>query len=206
MNRDLMVAFIGVPYDGAATLGWPGARYAPHEVRRQLHWMRMRVQDGHLYWVDEDRVVPFREEQLLDAGDVEVVPHDLLATLEATRAKTRAETAAGRVPAVVGGDDSILLPAVAGFHDAVPGTVGIVHFDAHLDLLDGGPAACQGSRIRSGPAWSSWPGSIVESAASTLGASLGTRRPKIRSRMRSSIRSLRCGPPSSAIICSISGT
>src|SRR5207244_3697175 len=50
------------------------------------------------------------------------------------------ETRNGRVPAVVGGDDSILFPAVAGFHDAVAGTVAIVHFDAHLDLMDESPA------------------------------------------------------------------
>jgi hypothetical protein len=53
------VAFVGAPYDGAATLGWPGARYAPDEFRRHLAWMRMRVQDGHIYWVDQDRVVPW---------------------------------------------------------------------------------------------------------------------------------------------------
>jgi agmatinase len=41
---------------------------------------------------------------------------------------------------VIGGDDSILFPAVAGLHDAVTGTVGIVHLDAHLDLLDQSPA------------------------------------------------------------------
>ena len=134
------VAFVGAPYDGAATLGWPGARYAPDEVRRHLAWMRMRVQDGHIYWVDEDRVVPWRPEQLIDAGDAAVVPHDIVATLAAVRAKTREVAAAGLVPAVVGGDDSILFPTVAGVHDAVPGSVGIVHLDAHLDLLDESPA------------------------------------------------------------------
>jgi len=140
VGRDAVVAFIGVPYDGAATLGWPGARYAPEEVRRQLAWMRMRVQDGRLYWVDEDRVVAWRPEQLHDAGDAAVVPHDLLATLAAAREKTAAETRAGRIPAVVGGDDSVLFPAVAGCHDATDGRIAIVHFDAHLDLLDGSPA------------------------------------------------------------------
>ncbi len=136
MARDTVLAFIGAPYDGAATLGWPGARYAPAEVRRHLEWMRMRVQDGEIYWLDEDRIVPFDPGQLVDAGDAAVVPHDLTATLAAVRTKTRDETAAGRIPVVVGGDDSILFPAVAGFHDAVSGSVAIVHFDAHLDLLD----------------------------------------------------------------------
>jgi agmatinase len=140
MSRDTVVAVVGAPYDGAATLGWPGARYAPEEVRRHLGWMRMRVQDDHIYWVDEDRVVPWRAEQLVDAGDARVVPHDLTATLAAVRTKTRDEAAAGRIPAVIGGDDSILFPAVAGVHDAVAGSLAIVHLDAHLDLLDESPA------------------------------------------------------------------
>jgi formiminoglutamase/agmatinase len=134
--HDTVIALIGAPYDGAATLGWPGARYAPAEIRRHLGWMAMRVQDGGIYWIDEDRIVPWSPAQLADAGDAAVVPHDLLATLAAVRAKTAEVTRANRIPAVIGGDDSILFPAVAGFHDAVAGTVAVVHFDAHLDLLD----------------------------------------------------------------------
>ncbi len=104
MASDTWIAFIGVPFDGAATLGWPGARYAPAEVRRHLGWMTMRVPAGEIYWIDEDRLVPFDPAQLVDAGDAAVVPHDLMATLEAVRAKTREETRAGRIPVVVGGD------------------------------------------------------------------------------------------------------
>lgn len=129
-------SFIGVPFDGAATLGWPGARYAPNEVRSHLGWMKMRVEDRQIYWIDRDEVVPFDPATLHDAGDVAVVPHDLMATLAATRAAVAAEAGAGRVPLVIGGDDSILFPAVAGVHDAVGGSVAVVHFDAHLDLLD----------------------------------------------------------------------
>jgi agmatinase len=140
MASGTVIALVGAPYDGAATLGWPGARYAPDEVRRHLAWMRMRVQDGHIYWVDQDRVVPWRPEQLIDAGDAAIVPHDLAATLAAVRAKTAEVAGAGRIPAVIGGDDSILFPAVAGIHDAVTGSVGVVHLDAHLDLLDESPA------------------------------------------------------------------
>jgi formiminoglutamase/agmatinase len=138
--HDTVVALIGVPFDGAATLGWPGARYAPAELRRHLGWMAMRVQDGAIYSIDDDRIVAFDPAQFVDVGDAPVVPHDLGATLRAVREKTCGETRAGRVPAVVGGDDSILFPAVAGFHDAVTGTVAVVHFDAHLDLLDESPA------------------------------------------------------------------
>ncbi len=134
------LAFIGVPFDGAATLGWPGSRYAPDEIRRNLGWMKMRVEDGEVYWIDEDRLVALADGWLIDAGNAEVVAHDLEATLAAVRAATREQAEMGRVPAVVGGDDSILYPAVAGVHDAVAGIVGIVHFDAHLDLMDESPA------------------------------------------------------------------
>ena len=130
------LSFIGVPFDGAATLGWPGSRYAPAEVRSHLEWMKMRVEDGHIYWIDRDEVVPFDPEAVHDAGDVAVVAHDLMATLAATREMVAAEVAAGRMPLVVGGDDSILFPAVAGIHDSLDGSVAVVHLDAHLDLLD----------------------------------------------------------------------
>jgi formiminoglutamase/agmatinase len=48
----------------------------------------------------------------------------------------REEVEHGRVPLVIGGDDSVFFPTAAGIHDAVGGSVAIVHFDAHLDLLD----------------------------------------------------------------------
>lgn len=71
-----VLSFSGVLYDGAATLGWPGARYAPDEIRKNLQWMKMRTEDGHLDWIDEDRIVPFAEGSLVDAGDAAVVLHD----------------------------------------------------------------------------------------------------------------------------------
>ncbi len=140
-------SFIGVPFDGAATLGRPGSRYAPDEIRRHLEWMKMRVEDRRIYWIDRDEIVPFDPGALHDVGDVPVVPHDLLATVAAIRDLVRSEAASGRVPLVVGGDDSVLFPAVAGIHDAVSGSVAVVHFDAHLDLLDRSDA--QGSHSQS---------------------------------------------------------
>jgi formiminoglutamase/agmatinase len=140
-------ALIGAPYDGAATLGWPGSRYAPDEIRRNLEWMKRRVEDGHIYWLDRDEVVPFDANQLIDTGDAAVVPHDLQRTLAAVWAATQEQALLDRVPIVVGGDDSILFPAAAGVHDAVDGTIAIVHFDAHLDLMD--DSAAQGRHSHS---------------------------------------------------------
>lgn len=89
-------SFIGVPFDGAATLAWPGARYAPDEVRRHLEWMRMRGEGGSLYCVDEDRLVEFSPEQLHDAVDGSVAIH-LDAHLDFPAATTRSPHSSSRL-------------------------------------------------------------------------------------------------------------
>lgn len=129
----------GVPYDGAAYLGWPGTRYAPAKVRQALGWMAMRVQDGEVYSNDTGRLHSYAEGVLRDRGDTDVVAHDLMATLEACAQAVARSVRDGRLPLVIGGDDSLLYACVKGFHDAHDGTIGILHFDAHLDLLDENP-------------------------------------------------------------------
>lgn len=126
----------GVPFDGASTLGWPGSRYAPAKVREALAWMTMRGEDGWVYSLDIDDLVPFTADTLADRGDVAVVAHDVERTLAACSAAVTESVLAGRVPVVIGGDDSLLFGAARGLHDAVFGSVAVLHFDAHLDLMD----------------------------------------------------------------------
>lgn len=127
----------GVPFDGAATLGWPGSRYAPAEIRRALTWMRMRTEDGRVYSLDDGRVHEVGKDLITDRGDAAIVAHDLHASLDACSAAVATTVRDGGVPLMMGGDDSLLYACVRGLHDAVPGSVGIIHFDAHLDLTDG---------------------------------------------------------------------
>jgi arginase family enzyme len=87
----------GVPFDGGATLGWPGARYAPRQVRQALEWMWMRVHDGRIYDVDGERFIEVPDDLFVDRGDVAVVPHDLMATLDACSARS---DAIARLPSV----------------------------------------------------------------------------------------------------------
>jgi formiminoglutamase/agmatinase len=134
--RDRKFELIGVPFDGGATLGWPGARYAPARIRAAFEWMTMRIQDGQVYSLDTGSLQPVGEDLLIDAGDVAVVPHDLMQTLGACSQAVSTAIRSARVPLVVGGDDSLLVGAVRGLQDAVGGTIGIIHFDAHLDLMD----------------------------------------------------------------------
>ena len=132
----------GAPFDGAATLGWPGSRYAPARIREALGWMRMRAQDGRVYSNDTGELHPFPADLLRDRGDAAVVPHDLMASLGACSDSVAETVRSGRAPIVLGGDDSLLYACLKGFHDGLAGTVGILHWDAHLDLLD--ESAAQG--------------------------------------------------------------
>jgi len=127
---------VGAPFDGAATLGWPGSRHAPARIRESLAWMTMRSEGGQVFSLDTGGLLPAGADLLQDAGDVAVVPHDLHATLDAAAEGVSEVIRRGNVPILLGGDDSLLLAGARGLHDAVEGTVAIVHFDAHLDLMD----------------------------------------------------------------------
>ena len=126
----------GVPFDGAATLGWPGSRYAPERVRAALRWLLMRPQNGQVYSNDTGRLHPFSDDLLRIRGDADVVAHDLTASLQACTDAVAGSVGEKRVPVVIGGDDSLLYACVKGFHDSHEGSIGILHFDAHLDLMD----------------------------------------------------------------------
>lgn len=126
----------GVPFDGASTLGWPGSRYAPELVRKALGRMVNRAQDEHIYSNDTGQLHRFAADLLRDRGDASVIAHDLMASLDACAAVVASSLREGRLPIVIGGDDSLLYACVKGFHDSNEGSVGILHFDAHLDLMD----------------------------------------------------------------------
>lgn len=129
----------GVPFDGESTLGWPGSRFAPAKVREAAKWINMRIQQGRVYCLETDSFMDVGENLFVDRGDVAVIPHDTQKTFDATSAAVQQSIANGRVPIVIGGDDSLLFPVARGVHDALPGRIGIIHFDAHLDLMDESP-------------------------------------------------------------------
>ncbi|MFT3820937.1 MAG: arginase family protein [Rubrivivax sp.] len=127
---------LGVPYDGQSTLGYPGSRDAPERVRRCASWINMRIQDGRIYSLEHDRDIEVGDQLFTDRGDLPVYPHDVLATFESTVRGVRATLDGGRVPIVIGGDDSLLFPVARAVHESLPGRIGVIHFDAHLDLMD----------------------------------------------------------------------
>jgi agmatinase len=59
-----------------------------------------------------------------------------MASLAACSSAVAGSIGDGRAPIVIGGDDSLLYACVKGFHDSHQGSIGVLHFDAHLDLMD----------------------------------------------------------------------
>jgi agmatinase len=93
----------------------------------------------------------FRGLTVVDAGDANIVP----AWIERGHAfiyrKVREVAATGAIPIVLGGDHSITWPSATALADVRrPGSIGIVHFDAHADTAneDWGVLAGHGTPMR----------------------------------------------------------
>ena len=133
------MGLFGIPYDTSASLGRPGARYAPARIREALRWNLNRVRDGAVFDVEARRLVRFDDVALWDYGDVVVSGHDHLATLDQARRRMAELLEPGVFPIVMGGDHSVSLPLLQAFHDHYDGPLGIIQMDAHLDLVDESP-------------------------------------------------------------------
>ena len=71
---------------------------------------------------------------VVDIGDIDTRPEDAAGNRARIETATRTVLAAGAVPIVLGGDDSVPIPFAAGFDERGPLTV--VQIDAHVDWGD----------------------------------------------------------------------
>jgi len=120
-------AFIGVPYE-EGNIGKPGSSDAPREMRFMSHeyfsyWFEYEV-DTYADW--------------LDCGDVripKVVPDMARARIYEA---VRAVLAAGLIPVLCGGDQSIAIPAAKALSDHLGASkkLGFLQFGAHLSMAD----------------------------------------------------------------------
>ena len=121
---DYDVAVVGVPWDSGVTYR-PGARFGPSAIRQASRLLR-----PYNPALDAQ---PFRDAQVVDAGDVAANPFDIRRAIDETREGLAALiTPAGRRVLSLGGDHTIALPALQAMH-SVHGPLALVHFDAHLD-------------------------------------------------------------------------
>ena len=127
---------LGFPWDGGASLGRPGARYAPKEVREAFGWFKGRIQNEQVYHVESRKNYNVNADQILDYGDIDIVAYDEQQTIQNAYQSTKEIIEKDGFPFIIGGDHSISYPIIKALHDTCTGQVGIIHFDAHLDLVD----------------------------------------------------------------------
>lgn len=128
-TRDLKgvnVAIVGIPYDSATSYR-SGTRFGPRAIREQ----------SLLLWGYNNalQVAPFEKLKVIDYGDVDVVPVDILETYAAIGREVGALIDAGCRVLALGGDHSIALPLMRA-HRRKYGPLAVVHFDAHPDTWD----------------------------------------------------------------------
>lgn len=129
------VVFLGVPCDYGASYRL-GAKYAPRQLREYSFWDR--VHEEHLYDLDHKRYITTNDLKIADLGDVYVNPTNPNKNQIAIEEKTYS-IAKESFPMICGGDHSITYGSYIGVYKAIKEKypdyeVGIIHFDAHLDV------------------------------------------------------------------------
>jgi len=143
------IALLGVPYDSATSIGRPGARYAPERIRAALRWNLNRVRGNAFFDVEAGGIVRLDDYAIVDHGDTPVFGDDHLATLDQARQRLGEALGTGAFPISLGGDHAVSTPLLQAFHDHFSGPLGIIHVDAHLDLVEENPR--QGRHSGSSP-------------------------------------------------------
>jgi len=137
------VAIVGAPFDDAVSHR-PGARFGPRAIREAQYT------SGSIHSLQLD-VDPFELLTVVDAGDANIVPSWIERSHAMIYRKVREVAETGAIPIILGGDHSITWPSATAIAEVRrPGSIGIVHFDAHADTApDGwGVLASHGSPMR----------------------------------------------------------
>ena len=124
--KDVDVAIVGVPYDGA-TSNRSGARFGPRAIREQssLLWGYNNAQ----------QIAPFEILNVVDYGDVPVIPVDVVSTHRSIEQTATTVLNQGTRLISLGGDHSIALPLLRA-HARKHGPLAVIHVDAHPDTWD----------------------------------------------------------------------
>ncbi len=129
VSRDLDgidVAIVGIPYDSGASYR-SGARFGPRKIR----------ESSLLLWGFNPalNVFPTQELKIVDYGDVEVIPVDIIATMDRITDEVKSILQRDVTVIALGGDHSISLPLLRA-HASKYGPLAVVHFDSHPDTWD----------------------------------------------------------------------
>jgi agmatinase len=124
---DAEVAIFGAPLDTGTTYR-PGTRFGPQGIRRATNLFGTY---SYEYGVD------LREQlNLVDLGDVFTIPANIEKSFDQISRGISHVVENSVFPVVLGGDHSIGYPTVRGLAPWVDGTIGIIHFDRHVDTQE----------------------------------------------------------------------
>jgi agmatinase/guanidinopropionase len=123
---DIDVAIVGVPYDGGTSFR-SGTRFGPRSIREM----------SLLLWGYNNAlgVAPAETLKIIDYGDIEIYPVNILNTMESIVGESRKILQQDLTMIALGGDHSITLPLLRAHH-AQFGPLAVVHFDSHPDTWD----------------------------------------------------------------------
>ena len=141
--RKVDVAIVGAPFDDMVTHR-SGARFGPRAIRGAQY------STGALNSLQLG-IEPFSYLNVVDAGDANIVPARPERAHAMIYRKVLEVAETGAVPIVLGGDHSITWPSATAIAEIrKPGTIGIIHFDAHADTAPDqwGQLASHGSPMR----------------------------------------------------------
>ena len=142
-SRLVDVAVIGAPFDDAVSHR-PGARFGPRAIR-EAQYTSGSINSLQL------GVEPFEILTVVDAGDANIVPAWIERAHALIYRKVHEVARTGAIPIVLGGDHSITWPSATAVAEVRrPGSIGLVHFDAHADTAndDWGVLAGHGTPMR----------------------------------------------------------
>lgn len=135
MKKNLKFGMLGLNYDTEAGRGWPGARYAPNSIRNAMSGIMNRMEDGFLFDVNKNKLVDYNKMELKDFGNCDnIVHYEHYRGLEDMAEKIKSILIDGYRPILLGGDHSVTNAGFMALHEVAEGRIGIIDFDAHLDL------------------------------------------------------------------------
>ena len=130
-DSDVDVVILGAPFDGG-TSNRPGTRFGPMAIRMTDYLPHDGSRPSLALGTDA-----LKDLRVVDAGDVEMPPGDIVTSLGVLEAAVEKVTRAGAIPVVLGGDHSIAYADAKGVANVLGfGTISMMHFDAHADTGD----------------------------------------------------------------------
>ena len=120
--EDCDVIVFSTPFDGSVQAR-SGAREAPECLRNLTYWWSNTTEDFE----------GMEDLKILDWGDAKGKNRDEIFAQVEDMAYRAAKS--GKFFTMIGGDHSTTIPVVRGINRAVDEPVGLIHFDAHPDLV-----------------------------------------------------------------------